>query len=84
MVARWLPGIRAQARACVEKFGVPRQLTQVKVRVSGATGAVTSVEVVGALAGAPTGKCIENVVRRSRLPRFAGTEQVVTVPVVTP
>jgi hypothetical protein len=84
MIAQWLPGIRAQARACVDRFGVPRQLTQVKARVSGATGAVSAVEIVGALAGTATGKCIENAVQRSRLPRFAGDEQVVTAPVVTP
>jgi hypothetical protein len=59
-------------RACYEQFGVVGNVPT-EIVVSPA-GRVKFAKVVGKLAGSPTGKCVERLVKNLAFPKFSGDD----------
>jgi hypothetical protein len=64
--------VSGDMHTCYEQFGVSGR-APADIVVS-PNGQVKHVKVVGKLAGTPTGKCVERLVKNVRFPKFAGED----------
>lgn len=72
MVRELMSLVSGDMHTCYEQFGVAGQApTDIVVSP---TGQVKFVKVVGKLAGTPTGKCVERLVKNVSFPKFSGDD----------
>jgi hypothetical protein len=79
-IRRGMLAIRPAATACYQREH--RAGTALVSLIIDPEGTVRSTELVGVLAGTPTGACVTEAVRQARFPRFKGAPMSVTYPFV--
>jgi len=59
-------------------------MVRMRVKITGASGRVQSVKILGALARKPVAQCVIRIVRWARFPRFRAAKQTFVMPVKLP
>jgi len=71
-VRKALAAVSADLHACYDQFGVKGDAPATIVVAP--TGKITMVKVIGQLAGTPTARCVERLVRNVKFPTFKGQQ----------
>ncbi len=81
-MARYLRKLHGPAKSCFKRGNITAARTSVRLLIRGATGRVTSAEVLGRWSNSIAGRCLRRAARTLRFGRFSSATQTVVYPII--